>query len=153
MGFAVRSDTLLDEFNDDIEGLGKMPRGSHIGELEHSILADLLPEQFLIQYDYDFMYKMRARLCHIREQLHISNDFQVHMIADELLLAISFNDAYPMEDWVPENSPTDDTLLDDSLPWEEYSEEVVGGICDGTDYRLMYSKQLIPCLLPYHFDN
>jgi transcriptional regulator with XRE-family HTH domain len=153
MGFAIGSDTVLDGLNDDIENLGKMPRGSHIGELEYSLLADLLPKQFLLRYDYDFMYKMRARLCHIREQLHLNKDFQIHMAADELLLALSFTDAYPLEDWVPENDPKDDTFLDDSLPWEEYSEEVVGGICGDIDYQLMYSKQLIPCWLPYHFDN
>lgn len=54
VSFVIGSDILLDYIRQDLEALSTMPKGSHIGELEISWLDMGLPQQFLMEYDYDF---------------------------------------------------------------------------------------------------
>lgn len=53
--FVIGSDILLDNLREDMESLSSRPRGSHIGEIDVSWLEALLPPQFLMRYDYDFL--------------------------------------------------------------------------------------------------
>ena len=57
--FAIGSDILLDHINDDMAELASMPTGSHIGQLNMSWLYGDLPEQFLMYYNYDFLYQLK----------------------------------------------------------------------------------------------
>ena len=51
---AIGSDILFDYVKEDLETLSKMPRYSHIGQIEVSFLEYTLPQQFYVRYDYEF---------------------------------------------------------------------------------------------------
>ena len=58
LSFAVGSDILLDHIQEDMNRLSSMPAGSHIGQIDISWLKEDLPEQFLMKYDYEFLFQM-----------------------------------------------------------------------------------------------
>ena len=62
ISFAAGSDILLDHIKEDMAELASMPVGTHIGQLDLSWLNGSLPEQFLMQYNYEFLYQMKSTL-------------------------------------------------------------------------------------------
>ena len=84
--FCVGSDILFDDIQMDLTSLSTMPRGSHLGELDISMIRDYLPRQFLTRYDYDFLFALACRLRLLRMQLHERDNYCAQMVADELLL-------------------------------------------------------------------
>ncbi|GAA4712910.1 Transcriptional regulator, contains XRE-family HTH domain [Promicromonospora umidemergens] len=64
--FAWGSDVLLDHIKGDLEELARRPRGTHLGELGHSWLDGALPEQWLVRYDYDFVFRLKATIEQLR---------------------------------------------------------------------------------------
>ena len=141
--FCVGSEILFDELSMDLEELAAMPRGSHLGMAGISLTLPYFPDQFVMRYDYEFIYKLRARLALLREALPLCDHFNVHMVADELLLRMIEQEAVPlMEAWAEHDK---DDLSDD---W-------VADICEDDNCSLyLYS----PCLYlekqhTYHFDH
>ena len=86
VSFAVGSDILLDYLNEDLSGLSKMPSGTHLGELSCSWLADCLPQQFLTQYTYQFVYRLRTVLAQYRIRARFGHEMCAHSPAEELLV-------------------------------------------------------------------
>lgn len=86
--FAAGSDILFDQINDDISAISKMPAGSHIGQLEVSWLAEKLPPQFLMCYDYDFLYKMQCTLKLLRRRAITGMPMIAQSVMEELVLYI-----------------------------------------------------------------
>ena len=60
LSFVVGSDILLDHINEDMDELSKLPKDTHIGQIGTSFVQPLLPEQFLMNYDYEFLYAVRS---------------------------------------------------------------------------------------------
>lgn len=107
--FAIGSDLLLDYIQEDMEALSSKAKGTHIGQLEVSYLAPILPPQFLMEYNYEFLYLMRARLLHLRVLAKAGHDMRVHSVLDEILYLLITNESElliesdsrlnPEEDW------------------------------------------------------
>lgn len=57
--FAAGCDYLLDQIDQDLEAMSKMPRGAHLGQLDISWLEDELPQRWLMHYDYEFLFRLR----------------------------------------------------------------------------------------------
>lgn len=86
MSFAVGSDILWDQITEDMEELASMPRGSQIGQLDMSWLKEDLPAQFLMCYDYDFLYRMKCILSNMRMRARAGASMAAHSVLQELIL-------------------------------------------------------------------
>lgn len=58
--FVVGCDILGDRINMDIDALSSTRRGTHIGELQGSVMEVWLPPRWLMRYDYEFLFRLRA---------------------------------------------------------------------------------------------
>ena len=98
----IGSDILLDNIEQDLEALSCKPKGTHIGELNLSWLEDSLPPQFLMQYDYDFLYYWKTILIRYRNQAAHIKSFTAHTVIEELTLYIIMEKSkFLMEGIVP----------------------------------------------------
>ncbi len=86
--FDVGIDLVSDHINNDLGELAKMPKGTHIGQIEVSELKDLLPPQFLMLYDYDFVYYLRSRIISLRNTVRSNSKIIAHSVIDEILMLI-----------------------------------------------------------------
>ena len=121
--FCLGSEILGDELRLDLEQLATKPKGTHLGELDISMTLAYLPEQFVPRYDYDFVYRLRARLEYLRIVLRGCDHFAPQTVADELLLHMIETEAEMlMEYWEEE--------ADDEL-----SEAWVAEVCGDDDFE------------------
>ena len=86
---AAGSDLLLDAFEHEMYELSRMPRGSHVGQINSSVLKDNLPQQFMTRYDYDFLHKFRSELIDMRMRAMDGLSIIAHSVAQELIIYIS----------------------------------------------------------------
>ena len=93
MAFAAGSDILLDHIQEDLTELASMPAGCHIGQLSISWLRDDLPEQFLMQYDYDFVYRLKCTVCQLRMRAKYRSTMVAHSVMEELVLYLCNEEA------------------------------------------------------------
>ena len=92
ISFSVGTDLLLEMISDDLEALSSLPAGSHIGQLDESMLVDIMPEQFLMRYDYEFLYTMRSTVDRLRMVAH-HGGFQAHSVLEELCIYLAMTQA------------------------------------------------------------
>ena len=93
LSFAAGSDIVWDKINEDMRELTNMPAGTHVGQLSASWLADDLPEQFLMRYDYEFLYRMRCALIALRHRAKAGSPMTAHSVMEELLLYLCNEEA------------------------------------------------------------
>ena len=77
---AIGSDILFDYVKEDLETLSKMPRYSHIGQIEVSFLEYTLPQQFYVRYDYEFLYALYITICKFRQQAKMNLEIVTHSV-------------------------------------------------------------------------
>ena len=93
MAFAIGSDILFDHIKEDMEGLSSLPRGSHVGQLDISWMQGILPEQFLMYYDFDFLYQMKCTLDNMRSRAHHSVSMTAHSVMEEVIIYLCSEEA------------------------------------------------------------
>ena len=93
IAFAVGSDILYDHIKEDMAELSSMPVGTHIGQLNISWLSYSLPEQFVMYYDYNFLYQMKCSLYNIRMRAKNNLPVTAHSVMDELLIYLCNEEA------------------------------------------------------------
>ena len=84
--FAIGSDLLLDYVRDEMNDLLELPPNSHIGQKGFSIVAEMLPEQFRMRYDYEFMYALYTTVCMLRRRAHAGGRMVAHSVIEELAI-------------------------------------------------------------------
>lgn len=89
LSFAAGSELLLDLIDEDLSELASLPPHSHLGQLRISVLADELPQQFLMSYDYDFLFKMKCVLKRLRSKAFSGKELIAHSVIEELLIHLS----------------------------------------------------------------
>lgn len=153
ISFVIGSDILLDNITQDLESLSHKPKGTHLGELELSWLRDSLPEQFLTQYDYDFLCYLRAVLMRYQEQAANRILFTAHTVAEELTLyLIMIESEFLMESILP-NIPPDDAEsneIDSCSTWSDWPFDLFN---DMDIYTFLYGDFYLEKNHPYHFDH
>ena len=166
LSFVIGSDILLDEINEDLIALSEMPRGSHIGEIPTSCISSRMPEQFLVRYDYEFMWALRNTLIRLRKTARVTKNLIAHCVIDELVLYLIIEGSrFLMEDMefdcdtgsneVDENDEDEDEDEDEGedrlTGWDEWAFDIFDDM-DVVTY--LYSDL---CILDpsdtYHFDN
>ena len=109
--FAAGSDILLDHIKEDMSELASMPVGTHIGQLNVSLLCDDLPKQFLMHYDYELLYQLKSQLHRLRRRAKLGYSMKAHSVMEELLIYLCNEEAnilmkhydvnnVPDEEWV-----------------------------------------------------
>ena len=91
--FAIGSDILLDYVEDELNKLASLPKGSHIGQNPLSYLAHMLPEQFLMEYDYEFLYGFKQQLIKMRACAGNGSKLIAHSVLEEILIYLIVNEA------------------------------------------------------------
>lgn len=70
-----------------------MPAGSHLGRLSVSWLCSDLTEQFVMHYDYDFLYRMKCTLQNMRTRAKYGYPMTAHSVMEKLLLYLCNEEA------------------------------------------------------------
>ena len=86
LAFDVGSEILLGEIESTLPELSAMPAGSHIGQVNTSLLKKLLPPQFLTKYNYEFFYHMKCTLLQLRQKARNGKSMTAHSVFEELIL-------------------------------------------------------------------
>ena len=86
LSFLIGCDLLLDMIENDLSELSYMPKGTHVGEISMSYMKELLPKQFLVQYDYDLLYMMKQKMKRIQSVVSYSSDYKAESVLEELLV-------------------------------------------------------------------
>lgn len=128
ISFAVGSDILLDHIKEDMIELASMPVGTHIGQLNMSWLNGSLPEQFQMQYNYEFLHRMKCTLHNMRIRAKIGLPMTPHSVMEELLLYLCCEES--------------SALI-----------ELSGGICDMDIISCLYSNVHLDADHTYHFSH
>ena len=148
VSFVVGSDLLLDAIQEDLEALAALPRGSHIGQISASWLDDLLPPQFLMRYDYEFLYSLRAAAVRQRVIAPRAVDFSANSVLERLALYLAMEKAeVMMEIMVPEMEVAGVEGADE---WNEWIFDLFG---DADLEDQLYSDIYLTPDYDYHFDH
>lgn len=147
LAFAAGSDIVLDKINEDMEELTHMPAGTHIGQLAVSWLADDLPEQFLMRYDYEFLYRMRCALLILRGRAKAGAPMTAHSVMEQLLLYLCNEEAKALIELSSGISELDDEGV-------EYMEDWVFELFDDMGIiSFLYSDVYLEPEHPYHYSH
>ncbi len=142
LSFSIGSDILLDYIQQDLGELAKQPRGTHIGQLGTSFLESLLPEQFLMNYDYDFLYLMKTELIRFREHAKWGHKIIAHSVLQEIILVLVEKESeFLIESY--ENLELD-------AGWEEWAYDVLE---DADIEMFLYSDSYLSADDSYHFSH
>ena len=93
MSFAAGSDILLDHVETDLNSLSSLPVGTHIGQLSVSLLEYDLPDQFLMEYNYDFLFKMKCKIQQMRGAAKLCVPMIAHSVLEELIIYLCNEEA------------------------------------------------------------
>lgn len=137
--FVMGAELLFDCINMDMSELKKLPKGSHIGQIYNSWLEVYMPEQFLIEYDYDFLFHMRSSLKRLCEQAEYGKRVTAHSVIDELILMIM---VMASEDILEEDTDNDD--------WKDW----IFDLMDDADTEFyLYSDNYVEEWQQFHFSH
>ena len=143
VSFATGSDILLDQIKDDLSELASMPAKSHIGQLSISWLSDNLPEQFLMYYDYNFLYQMKCVVQKMRERAKYGYSMEAHSVIEELILYLCSEEAAVLIE-----------LSDEINEKSSYTEDWVFDLFGDMDIiTFLYSGLYLDSNHSYHFKN
>ncbi len=143
LSFSVGSEILLDYIKQDLEELSKQPKGTHIGQLSTSYLQSRLPQQFLMNYDYDFLYIMKTILIQLRKHANWGHQIVAHSVLEEILLVLVEEESeFLIESY--------DNLESDDDDWKEWAYDVLG---DADIDMFLYSNEYLSADDSYHFSH
>ena len=148
LSFVIGSDILFDYIHQDLQALSRKPRGTHVGELELSWMKECLPPQFLMRYDYDFLYGLKDVLVRYRNQAKSSKCFVAHTVAEELVLyRVMEESEFLMENILPQLQLQENGLDSD---WNHWAFDLFD---DMDVVTFLYSDFYLGQGHPYHFDH
>lgn len=142
ISFAAGSDILLDALEDTMQALSSMPAGSHIGQVDCFCLGNL-PEQFLMQYDYTFLYQMKCVLHKMRIRAKAGLSMTAHSVLEELIFFLCNEEALALLE-----------LSNGICDIDNYDADWIFSFLDDMDFStFLYSSLYLDAEHPYHFSN
>ena len=141
VSFAMGSDVLLDHIQEDLHELSSLPKGSHLGQLDFSCIGQDLPEQFLVRYDYEFLYRMKCELLRMRQTARMGGDMIAHTVLQELILYLCAREA----------SAVRELGMGENVPKEESEEWMFDLFGDMDIVTWLYSDMYVTEDNMYHF--
>ena len=148
VSFAIGSDIVLDYINEDLKEISIMPKGTHIGQLPASMLKDILPEQFLMYYDYDFLFELKATVINLRTTARFGNDIVARSVLQELAIYLSAEESeFLMETMLP-------AMMSSGISGLDALEDWPFDLFDDMDIATwLYSNNYLTKDNIYHFDH
>jgi DNA-binding XRE family transcriptional regulator len=146
--FVIGSDILLDSLGQDMEALSSMPRGSHIGEIDTSWIASSLPPQFLMRYDYDFLYILQTTIIHFRTIAPIGSQIIAHSVMEELALYLIMEESQFLMEGIASDMESDD--MESYGNWASWAFDIFD---DMDIVTFLYSGEYLDNSHPYHFEH
>lgn len=147
ISFVIGSDILLDNLREDMEALASMPKGSHIGEINISWLESSLPSQFLMRYDYDFLYALHHTVTQFRLHASVGGRLIAHSVMEELALYLIVEESRFLMETIEADGEFGDEDYDN---WDEW----IFDIFDDMDLiTCLYSNMYLTNDHTYHFDH
>lgn len=148
ISFVIGSDILLDDLEEDLYELSSMPKGTHIGQLSVSRMEDILPEQFLMRYDYEFLYCLKSKVVRLRQSAHHNVRLTACSVMEELAIYLFVEEAeFLMESMSQDMDKYGIKILD---TWREWIYDLFG---DMDIVTCLYSGDYLTCDHIYHFDH
>ena len=138
---AIGSDLVFDYVKQDLEALSKMPRYSHIGQIEVSFLECILPQQFYVRYDYEFLYALYITIYKLRQQAKMNLEIVTHSVLEELAIYLMVQESEILMD-------ISDLQLDGN--WQDWVFDLFG---DMDIVTCLYSNIYLTEDNIYHFDH
>ncbi len=142
--FAAGSDVLLDHLDEGLSAMSELPKGSHIGQLSFSLLKDSLPQQFLMSYDYDFLYRMKTVLVGLRTQVGANTFLKAHTVLEELIIYLCVEESYFLEE---------DGLVEMTEQFEDWDDWIYDLFEDQDMNMFLYGDWYVEKDNLYHFDH
>lgn len=119
----------------------KMPKGTHIGQIGVSYLVDILPQQFCMEYNYEFLYALYTLIARFRKMARCGTEFVAHSVLQELMLYLIVEESR----FLIENS---------ELPIENGWDDWIFELFDDTDIiTFLYSDYYLTEDNSYHFKH
>ena len=147
ISFAAGSDILLDHIKEDMAELASMPVGTHIGQLDLSWLNGSLPEQFLMQYNYEFLYQMKSTLLEMRTRAKSGLSMTAHSVMEELLFYLCNEESSVLIELSGGIREIEDNDTANSEEW-------MFDLFDDMDIiSSLYSNESLDVDHPYHFSR
>ena len=147
IAFVIGSNALVDYLNDDLTSLAQMPKGTHVGELEVSQVREMRPPQFMMRFDYEFLYMLRSTIEGLQSRAHCC-DLETHSVLEELALYLCNTEAKFMMDVLePKMEMAEIDGLDD---WEDWIYDLFS---DDDIITYLYSDMYVKPNEVYHFDH
>ena len=148
ISFAIGSDIILDYINEDLREISIMPKGTHIGQLPASMLKDILPEQFLMYYDYNFLFRLKATVINLRRIARFDNDIVARSVLQELAIyLIAEESEFLMETMLP-------AMMSSGISGLDALEDWPFDLFDDMDIvTSLYSNNYLTKDNIYHFDH
>lgn len=143
--FAVGSDILLDNIEQDLTELASMPVGSHIGQLNISWLEDSLPQQFLMCYNYDFLYRLKCTLCNMRSRAKCGSSMMAHSVLEELILYLCNEESIAFIELCGEIDGIDNNSYDKDWVFDLFGDMDI--------VTFLYSDLFLTPEISYHFSH
>lgn len=148
VSFAIGSDIVLDYINEDLREISIMPKGTHIGQLPASMLKDILPEQFLMYYDYNFLFELKTTVINLRRIARFGNDIVARSVLQELAIyLIAEESEFLMETMLP-------AMMSSGISGLDALEDWPFDLFDDMDIvTWLYSNNYLTKDNIYHFDH
>ena len=148
ISFAIGSDIVLDHIEEDLYELSKMPRGSHVGQISASMTKDMLPAQFLMRYDYEFLYHLKITVQQLRHLARYADHFLAHNVMQEIAIYLFMEASkFLMECAAPE---MEDCGISGMELWDEWAFDLLE---DMDVVSCLYSGVYLTSEHIYHFDH
>ncbi|MBQ6425743.1 MAG: helix-turn-helix domain-containing protein [Clostridia bacterium] len=147
LSFAAGSDILLDHIEEDTGALSSMPKGSHLGQLDISLLRDILPGQFLMEYDYDFLYRLKCALKEMTDRAYAGEPMTAYSVLQELILYLCSRESAVILELGACPDPSEDQKEDGKEGW------VFDLLGDADLITFLYSGQYLKQDHSYHFSH
>ena len=147
ISFVIGSDILFDHLKGEMHELSSMPRGSHIGELRISWLESDLPPQFLMCYDYDFLYVLLMTIIRFRTLATAGTQIIAHSVMEELALYLIMEEASAFMEIMEFDKATEEDFSSD---WDTWAFDIFD---DMDIVTFLYSDVYIDSSHPYHFKH
>lgn len=141
LSFVVGSELLLDDIAEDLRELSTMPAGTHLGQLPVSLVADYLPPQFLMRYDYEFMFIFQSTVQGMLNRVKHGTDLFAGSVMEEVALFLIVEEASIMLE------------MELDVDREEWTEWIYDVFTDADVLTWLYSDFYVKKGNPYHFDH
>ena len=147
MSFAAGSEIFRDHIEDDMKALASMPRGTHLGQLSVSMLSYMLPDQFLMDYDYDFLYRLKCALQEMAGRAGTGESMTAYSVLQEMVIYLCVREAAALMELWPGRESSGNT---EGTADEDWMFDLFG---DADLISFLYSGLYLQPDHPYHFSR